>query len=717
MVGDNVRHSQRPGIEREQSIVQLPKYFLATNFLRLTFLFTFPTTTLLFRLSLIAAMFHGLHSLRATSPRYARLRLLRRDLITFPATRRSLHSAQFQPARPPNPADLPKPRVRKPKAPKPPFTQRKWVRRLPVLVGVLGVGYLLDDHFNALAITRSLRAFKTGIVVAIDYKMNFRENPWTVDSIEELHARNAKRVSDLLLQNGGLYLKIGQAIAMQSAILPPAFQKMFAKMFDDAPQNEWKDVERVVREDFGGKSVEEVFGVSFSGEPGKGVMEKTARASASVAQVHWARLADGREVAIKIQKREIARQTSWDLWAFKVVTKVYTWWFKIPMYSLVPYINERLELETNFENEADNAMQMKELVAGEKRLRGRVYIPTVYRELSSKRVMTAEWIEGCRLWDKEGITNPWHGSWMRGSPGAGGAPLPPIQNASPDPSTHVSNGSPPTDGLLKPDRSSSWRGPDGHSGMGLSLKSVMTTMVDLFSAQMFLWGVVHCDPHPGNILIRRLPSGQPELVLIDHGLYVHMKPQFRHQYALLWKSLLAFDNDTIAAVVRSWGVNNPDIMASATLLRPYEGGDRSTIKGIQKDTFQMQVKARDAIRSMLGDEKKWPRELLFIGRNLRIVQGNNQFLGSPVNRIKITGLWASRALAESKDLDPRQRWSNWAKHLRFRVVLLASDIVFLWTRIRQILGVGRGMEDEIEEKMRGMARSYGVELNHSVFQG
>lgn len=111
-------------------------------------------------------------------------------------------------------------------------------------------------------------------------------------------------------------MKIGQAIAMQSAILPPEFQKMFARMFDDAPQNDWKDVEKVIREDFG-KSPEEVFGISFTGDPAKGVMERTARASASVAQVHWARLPDGREVAIKIQKREIAQQIKWDLWAFK----------------------------------------------------------------------------------------------------------------------------------------------------------------------------------------------------------------------------------------------------------------------------------------------------------------------------------------------------------------------------------------------------------------
>jgi aarF domain-containing kinase len=578
----------------------------------------------------------------------------------------------------------------------------------------LGIGYVLDTQLNASALTRSARSFKTGIVIALDYKINFREHPPFATSIEALHARNAEKVSNMLRENGGLYLKMGQAIAMQSAILPPAFQKMFARMFDDAPQNDWKEVEKVIREDFG-KSVEEVFGVSLTGEPGKGVIEQTARASASVAQVHWAKLQDGREVAIKIQKNEIARQVGWDLWAFKVVTKVYTWVFGIPMYALVPYITERLMLETDFENEADNAEQMRELIEGESRLRGRVYIPKVYRELSSKRVMTAEWIEGCRLWDKEGISNSWKGGWRQGSPGAGGRELPPLPADA-----HAK------DGLIKPDRSS-WRGQDGKGGLGVSLKGVMSTMIDLFSAQMFLWGIVHCDPHPGNIFVRRLPSGKPELVLIDHGLYIHMSPKFRHQYALFWKSLLAFDNETISDVVRSWGVNNPDIFASATLMRPYKGGNNRTIrelrqlrregKTIQEDSFEMQVKARDAIRSMLGDETKWPRELIFIGRNLRIVQGNNQFLGSPVNRIKITGLWASRALAENPDLDVTQRWGNWVKHLRFRMVLALSDVVFMWSKIKQVLGVGKGMEDDIEQKMKVMAKDFGVELNHGVFEG
>jgi aarF domain-containing kinase len=225
--------------------------------------------------------------------------------------RRGLQTQQFQAFTPPSPASLGKATPAKLYR-----RTRKWGRILFYLSAGLGTLYLVDRQFYASSLTRSFRTFGLGLVVAIDYKLNFRPNPWLGGTIPDLHRRNAERLFDLLRTNGGLYLKIGQAIAMQSAVMPPEFQKMFARMFDDAPQNNWADVEKVIREDFG-KSPEEVFGVSFSGEPGKGVMEKTARASASVAQVHWARLADGREVAIKVQKREIATQVGWDLWAFK----------------------------------------------------------------------------------------------------------------------------------------------------------------------------------------------------------------------------------------------------------------------------------------------------------------------------------------------------------------------------------------------------------------
>ncbi|KAM7205623.1 ABC1 domain containing protein [Rhypophila sp. PSN 637] len=638
----------------------------------------------------------------------------------------------FEPLRPPSPSNLGAPRAARSF-----HRTQKWLRRLLILSALSGTGYLIDEYVYASGIRRSLNTFGLGLLVAADYKLNFRAEPilpLTIgttsagkkteegEGIPELHRRNAERLFNLLRHNGGLYLKIGQAIAMQSAVLPPEFQRMFARMFDDAPQDDWEAVEKVIRDDFGGRSVEEVFGISFAGVEGKGVMERTAKASASVAQVHWARLPDGREVAIKIQKPEIKKQIGWDLWAFKVVTKVYSLWFDLPLYSLVPFITERLRLETDFENEAKNSELMRRLVNEEPSLRGRVYVPPVYHELSSSRVLTTEWIEGIRLWDKDAMTSPWLGGYGQGSAGVHGQQLDPPDMDEIRRELREN----PNSQSLKPDRTG-WKGRRGKGGMGLSTKDVMTTMVDLFSCQIFKWGVVHCDPHPGNIFIRRLPNGKPELVLIDHGLYVYMSDKFRREYGQFWKALMTLDNKKIGEVTSEWGIRAADLFASATLMRPYEGGGQEgyhrkmmrEMKGMtaSERSYEMQKRMKQGIRDVLADEDKWPKELIFIGRNMRIVQGNNQFLGSPVNRVKMMGEWASRSLFEDRNLPWRDRLSNMWSHALFKAVLALTDVAFYFFKVRQWLGRGGGMEDEVEARMRDMARDYGVELQHDLFEG
>ncbi|KAF5682694.1 atypical ABC1 ABC1-B kinase [Fusarium denticulatum] len=647
------------------------------------------------------------HSARAT--------MRCRHRMFAPSLRRLQSGGPFQAMRPPSPEELGAPRRAKE------YRQgRRWARRLLLTCVLGGTIYLGDRQIYASGFGRSLHTFGTGLLVAFDYKLNFRPQPITGGTVQDLHNRNAERLFNLLRSNGGLYLKIGQAIAMQSAVLPPEFQKMFSRMFDDAPQDDWSDIEAVIRQDFG-KSVEEVFGVSFTGKEGMGLMERKARASASVAQVHWARLADGREVAIKIQKREIAKQISWDLWAFKTVAWIYSKWFDLPLYKLVPFITERLELETDFVNEAKNSEKMRELVNAEKALKGRVYIPTVYHEFTTKRVLVTEWIEGVRLWDKKAITSRWLGGHGNGSPGAG-RPLPQIDIEA----ARLELRTRPFQENLKPERQELWRGRRGRGGLGLSTREVMTTMVDLFSAQIFKWGVVHCDPHPGNIFIRRLPNGRAELVLIDHGLYVYMSSKFRNEYATFWKALMTFDNKTISQVTEAWGIKAADLFASATLLRPYEGGDKRTHNGIMKELegntpaerhYEMQKRMKQGIREILTDEDKWPQELIFIGRNMRIVQGNNQYLGSPVNRVKMMGEWASRSLFEDPQLPLSQRLQNRWRHIIFKTVMAASDVAFYIFKLRQWLGLGGGMEDEMEKRMKDVAQDFGIELQHDVFEG
>ncbi|PHH51359.1 ABC1 family protein C10F6.14c [Ceratocystis fimbriata CBS 114723] len=636
----------------------------------------------------------------------------RHCLHTTPKQPQKSPNSGFEPLRPPSPESLGKPYAARTYA-----TQWRWGRRLLLATALGGAGYLGDRHFFAGGMTRSLRTFALGLVVAADYKLNFRPDPWFAGDPHELHRRNAERLSQLIRTNGGVYLKIGQAIAMQTAILPPEFQAMFARMFDDAPQDSWSDVEAVIREDFGGRSVEEVFGVSFTGDEGKGLMERRARASASVAQVHWAKLGDGREVAIKVQKRDIAKQLAFDLWTFKAITGIYSWAFELPLMSLVPYICERLKLETDFVNEATNSRKMRDLVNSEPLLRDRVYIPAIYDDLTTRRVMTAEWIEGVRLHDREIISRPWLDRTSNSTPG--------VSSPLSTPETSTSRQQPRVQSLneqLKPARQE-WRGKNGQGGLGVSRAEVMRTIVDLFAAQIFRWGVVHCDPHPGNMFVRRLENGKAQVVLIDHGLYVYMQPKFRAEYAQFWKALMTLDKATVMRISRNWGIGSGEVLASATLLRPYQGDDTrrflDSLKG--KSRAERQVLTRERMkkttREFLQDETLMPRELIFIGRNMRIVQGINQSMGSPVNRVKLMGEWASRSFYMQADLTLLARIDYYMRHVMFKVVMVVSDVAFYWFWVRQMLGWGKGMEDEVEERMKEVASGYGVDLQHKVFNG
>lgn len=200
----------------------------------------------------------------------------------------------------------------------------QWYWKLLITLGITagtttGGVLVADKYYMGSIMTRSLRAYATLAQVGFDYKMHSGKNPKGARvPIDELHDRNAKRVCDMIKTNGGMFLKIGQAIAVQSAALPEAYQREFKDMFDDTAQDPWDDVQAVIREEFGA-SASQVFGDGIEREP---------RASASIAQVHYAKLPDGREVAVKVQKRRLAQQASWDLWTFKCVA------YCFPLYTI-----------------------------------------------------------------------------------------------------------------------------------------------------------------------------------------------------------------------------------------------------------------------------------------------------------------------------------------------------------------------------------------------
>ncbi|KAG0240251.1 hypothetical protein BGW41_007090 [Actinomortierella wolfii] len=314
-------------------------------------------------------------------------------------------------------------------------------------------------------------------------------------------------------------------------------------------------------------------------------------AAASIAQVHKATLKDGTVVAVKVQKPEIPIQIEWDLWAYKYLLKAYELIFDLPLSFAVDYTTKHLRQETDFINEARNAEICDAFIQTDKRLRQQVYVPKIFHDYSTKLVMTAEWVDGVNATDKERLQE-----------------------------------------------------------MHLSAKKVMESVVDVFAHQIFISGFVHCDPHPGNILVRKHPDNPKthQLLLLDHGLYVRASEEFRRQYCLFWKSLFLLDQDTINDICTKWGIGDPQMFANATLLKPYNMNRSPSIQSSSTtsllDAYELQQRMKSSLKDFLTNSELLPRELIFIGRNMTLVRANNKTLGSPVNRINRMARWAVAGL-------------------------------------------------------------------------
>lgn len=103
--------------------------------------------------------------------------------------------------------------------------------------------------------------------------------------------------------------------------------------------------------------------------------------------------------------------------------------------------------------------------------------------------------------------------------------------------------------------------------------------------------------------------------------------------------------------------------------------------------------------------------------------GNNQIFGSPVNRIRITGYWASRSLTTSPSLNFVERFREYTNYFSFLVATFVIDMAFWTSKINQWIRIRFGMtnegfEDQLERTMRGFAKSnFGVDIADDAFQG
>jgi len=209
-------------------------------------------------------------------------------------------------------------------------------------------------------------------------------------------------LNHVCVKNGGLFIKLGQSIGIQAAILPKAYRDAFATIFDAAPVVPYAEVAKVFQQEFG-KSPHDIYEY----------FEDLPMASASIAQVHRARLRvknektgveEVKEVAVKVQKPAIKKQMNLDLWSYHTMLYLYEWAFSIPCYFIAPYVAKQMRLEVDFINEAHNSENTAKALAAEPTLRDKVFVPKVHWQATSSRIMTADFVEGAvKLNDRQRI--------------------------------------------------------------------------------------------------------------------------------------------------------------------------------------------------------------------------------------------------------------------------------------------------------------------------
>ena len=201
----------------------------------------------------------------------------------------------------------------------------------------------------------------------------------------ERHRRNSKRLVRAILELGGLFIKVGQLISILSNFLPPEFRAELEQLQDRIPPRPLSEVTSRIRAELG-RTPDELF-ASFDPEP---------IASASLAQVHEARLHDGRRVAVKVQHMDIEAIAQLDLDVLRRVLELVQ--FFVRMRGLESYhadISQMIREELDFRQEARNIATLARNFANQPG----VHFPVVVADRSTERVLTTEFVDGTKVTD------------------------------------------------------------------------------------------------------------------------------------------------------------------------------------------------------------------------------------------------------------------------------------------------------------------------------
>jgi predicted unusual protein kinase regulating ubiquinone biosynthesis (AarF/ABC1/UbiB family) len=367
------------------------------------------------------------------------------------------------------------------------------------------------DFSELVASASSPRVFVLG-VVAMDLWVGYaalrerarlmpglvREEDWELQ-----HRRGAGRVLDAAAALGGTLIKAAQFASSRPDLLPAPYIERLSELQDRVPPQPWSVMEGAVEREIG-RPIREAF-EEFEGEP---------VASASIAQVHRARLSDGRRVAVKAQYPRIAQLMEVDLAAlegiFGAISRLEP---SISLQPILDYLRWTLPMELDFRREAQAIADLKNAMSH----RDDVLVPEVVEGMNTERLLVMEFVEGVKVTDREGLITA-----------------------------------------------------------GIDPRRLAELLIEVYAEQLFQRGVFHADPHPGNLFVQPGPNG-PVLVLLDHGLTVSVPPELVVAMKEAIEALSEGDFDALTGALQKTGLDlDPDLDLDTLLglVGVLLGGDR-----------------------------------------------------------------------------------------------------------------------------------------------
>ncbi len=280
---------------------------------------------------------------------------------------------------------------------------------------------------------RLLRIYATSARVAASYLWLRLRRPFLAPRryallLLQAHAVNAQRIERAIVRAGGLFIKVGQLLSIMANFLPEEFRQELVGLQDALPPRPFEQIAVRLRAEFS-REPDELF-ASF---------DRIPLATASLAQVHAATLADGTRVAVKVQHADIEQVARADLRTIGRLLALIQWFTGLRgMEHYHPEISRMIADELDFEREAANIAKVAANFAGDPTVR----FPAVVRDRSTRRVLTTEFIAGTKITDFAGL-----------------------------------------------------------AARGLDRRQLAARILTAYCKMTFVDGVYHADPHPGNILV------------------------------------------------------------------------------------------------------------------------------------------------------------------------------------------------------------------------